>query len=406
MITVKEAAKRWNMSCRNVQDLCRRGRIEGASRFGRDWMIPKDAPRPEDARKKGTQKAAQPLLRRSPFLDMTDLYNRVGAADECAALVCHKEAKMLFEAEIAYSRGEIDRVYEHAKEILSSHSGFYATISGGMLLALCAMWKGDFAMWQDAKRHICEAPCMTAADHDVIALSLAATDSMVRRTEEYPDWFGQGNFDRVHPDAHPAARVYYIKYLLVKAHDVAVGNTAIEGMSGLSLMRALPLVIQPMISQAVMEQTVMVEIYLRILLAVVCLQCGDKERAAGDLDRAIDLCLADRLYTPLVEYRRQLGVFLDERLALKDDKAAKTVKELHKKLHSGWVRLYNNITQSAMEISLSVREREVARLVAYGLSNQEIAGRLSISTHTVRALLNSVKNKTGAPNRASLARYI
>ena len=41
IMSVKEAAKRWNLSERWVQKLCEEGRIEGVQRFGRFVMIPK-----------------------------------------------------------------------------------------------------------------------------------------------------------------------------------------------------------------------------------------------------------------------------------------------------------------------------------------------------------------------------
>lgn len=408
MITAKTAAKKWDVSLRNVQDLCRRGRIDGAVRMGRDWLIPANAAHPADGRKKENKTQQNiPLIRKTPFLDMTDLYSVPGTADSCALSIEHlPEAQKLFEAEIAYSRGDIDSVYQSAQYFLSKHSGFYAVLAGGMLLALCAMWKGDIDMWHRAKRHICEAPCKTDSDHDIIALALAATDSMIRRTEEYPDWFKEGRFDRLHRDAHPAARVYYIKYLLVQAHELAINKIQLENVTGLGFMQMLPYTIEPMISQAVAENTVMAEIYMRILCSVTYLQCGKNQKAAYHLDRAIELCLADRLCTPLAEHRRQLGLFLDERLALADKDAVKKVKEMHKKLHVGYVKLYNAVMQSRMNITLSAREREVALLVAYGLTNREIADRLTVSQHTVRAMLNSIKNKTGAQSRLEFSDYI
>ena len=45
-VTVNEIAKRWNVSVRQVQLLCQNGKIEGASRFGNAWAIPKDTPKP------------------------------------------------------------------------------------------------------------------------------------------------------------------------------------------------------------------------------------------------------------------------------------------------------------------------------------------------------------------------
>jgi DNA-binding NarL/FixJ family response regulator len=48
---------------------------------------------------------------------------------------------------------------------------------------------------------------------------------------------------------------------------------------------------------------------------------------------------------------------------------------------------------------LSPRESEVLRLVAEGLSNREIAGRLFVTERTVRSHLSSIFGKLGADNR-------
>ena len=45
-ITVQEAAVRWNITNRQVQILCKEGRIEGARKLSRIWIIPEDAEKP------------------------------------------------------------------------------------------------------------------------------------------------------------------------------------------------------------------------------------------------------------------------------------------------------------------------------------------------------------------------
>ena len=50
MISVKEAARQWNITERRVAELCRSGRIEGTVRQGRSWQIPADALKPADKR--------------------------------------------------------------------------------------------------------------------------------------------------------------------------------------------------------------------------------------------------------------------------------------------------------------------------------------------------------------------
>jgi non-specific serine/threonine protein kinase len=55
---------------------------------------------------------------------------------------------------------------------------------------------------------------------------------------------------------------------------------------------------------------------------------------------------------------------------------------------------------------LSVREREVASLVAHGLSNKEIAGRLHLSVRTVESHIRHMLTKLGLVNRTQLANWM
>jgi DNA-binding NarL/FixJ family response regulator len=56
--------------------------------------------------------------------------------------------------------------------------------------------------------------------------------------------------------------------------------------------------------------------------------------------------------------------------------------------------------------ALSKREEEIARLVAFGLSNSEVAEKLSISRHTVKNYLFRVYEKLGISTRIELVLYI
>ncbi len=47
-----EAAEKWGISERRVQKLCEASRIPDAVKFSRVWLIPKDAEKPLDARRK------------------------------------------------------------------------------------------------------------------------------------------------------------------------------------------------------------------------------------------------------------------------------------------------------------------------------------------------------------------
>ena len=49
-ITAKDVAEKWNMSVRNIQNLCAAGKLEGVVKFGNVWAIPEDAEKPHDGR--------------------------------------------------------------------------------------------------------------------------------------------------------------------------------------------------------------------------------------------------------------------------------------------------------------------------------------------------------------------
>ena len=45
-IRADELAGRWNVSARQIQMLCKAGKVDGAIKFGNTWAIPEDAEKP------------------------------------------------------------------------------------------------------------------------------------------------------------------------------------------------------------------------------------------------------------------------------------------------------------------------------------------------------------------------
>ena len=84
LITVKDAAQKWGVTTRRVQGLCKEGKIKGAIRWERTWMIPRHAVLPSSAKGESPH---MPMPRKSPYLDMTDIYNKPGCAEECADML-------------------------------------------------------------------------------------------------------------------------------------------------------------------------------------------------------------------------------------------------------------------------------------------------------------------------------
>lgn len=401
-ITVNEAAEKWGVTKRRVQMLCNENRIKGALRFGPVWRIPSTAVLPNARKKVETPKL--PMPKKSPFLDMTSLYNKAGEAEKCAEmLINNPEAYALFKAQIAYRRGEIEKVYDHARYFLNSHSGFYAILGGGMLLALCAIWRGDIELWNEAKKHICKAPCENEAEREIISLSLAIIDSSIYDNKDYPEWFRSGNFELLPSDSHPACKVFYIKYLYMAAFAIASKQLELEGISGLALMKMIPSIIEPLITQAVVDKTIIPEIYLRMSCAVAYHNSGLKEKAISHIDKAISLAVPDGLYGILTEYVRHFDGLLEERISLASEEAALLVKGLYERYKIGWARLSGAVRNKVIAINLTPREHEVAKLSVFGFSVKEIASMLYISESTIKQTIARVITKTGVNDKSEFS---
>lgn len=50
-------SEKWNITSRRIGVLCAKGRVEGAIKKGKTWLIPADATKPADARRKNIKGA-------------------------------------------------------------------------------------------------------------------------------------------------------------------------------------------------------------------------------------------------------------------------------------------------------------------------------------------------------------
>ena len=55
-LTTVEMSEKWNITSRRISILCAEGRVEGAIKKGKTWLIPSDTLKPVDARFKKNQK--------------------------------------------------------------------------------------------------------------------------------------------------------------------------------------------------------------------------------------------------------------------------------------------------------------------------------------------------------------
>lgn len=88
LLTSTEMAKVWNISARRISLLCSEGRVEGAFKKGKTWLIPDDTSKPEDPRRKDVPKENRPMLNIQNRRYLGNKYKLLGFIDETIRKHC------------------------------------------------------------------------------------------------------------------------------------------------------------------------------------------------------------------------------------------------------------------------------------------------------------------------------
>lgn len=110
------------------------------------------------------------------------------------------------------------------------------------------------------------------------------------------------------------------------------------------------------------------------------------------------------LIGPLVQNGELIGVLAFTRQSGESSFDAQNVADLSALCLHASTRMatWNIPVETAVEFSLSPRERDIVLRVAHGKSNAQIGRELFVSSETVKAALKAVFRKTGVSSRAQL----
>ena len=157
-VTAREAARKWNISVRLVQQFCVDGRIEGARKFSGAWAIPADAQKPSDGRKKvepaGSAQARPELAPDRPdpaaYLTPMPLMNAAFTPGRCIEYVEEIEDARLRDiarAEYHYFSGHAEEAAREA-ELYLSHSDLTLRLSACLIYIFANLSLGQIQQAQ------------------------------------------------------------------------------------------------------------------------------------------------------------------------------------------------------------------------------------------------------------------
>jgi len=128
-ISVKEAAELWGMDASNIGKLLRKGRIKGAIIVARNWLIPKDAPKPVDGRTRKAKADVTEVPFRFPLF--------VNLEEDGFSPELSEEEKILRRAELDYYACDFDKATAVFNQLLHDTQSIYIKIT--VLFYLCSV---------------------------------------------------------------------------------------------------------------------------------------------------------------------------------------------------------------------------------------------------------------------------
>ena len=148
------------------------------------------------------------------------------------------------------------------------------------------------------------------------------------------------------------------------------------------------------IQRAEGQNLMLAKLYQLLYLSIAYLHTNQREKAAEQLEIALNLALPDEIYLPFAENAHLLGDLLDGVCA------ADKIHSIALRQRAG-VGIMIKCLQG-IDPGLTPREKEIARLAQAGKTNKEIGALLFISPETVKMTLKNIFKKLDLHSRVQL----
>ena len=394
-ITAREAAKKWGVSERRINQYCAEGRIPGAERFGGAWAIPAGAEKPGDPRKQKTQ-TAPPSAKQAPelfpgFMPLMNTPFRPGSCKEAIARMEAGPKKDIALAEYHYFSGQAEKAMQETEGYLTAADGGIR-LSACLLFAYACLSMGRIDHARNALGEI-RRTLASGGETDPAARAMEAFVAFAAAVllhlplpEEMPP---AESFLPLLPPGLRAFALYVQAHYLYLKEDYANSAGMVEGALAMGAS-AYPIP----------------AIYLHLVAVMDYMSLKATEKAQTHLLTAWEIARPDDLIEAFGEHHGLLGAMLEA--AIKPDwpEDFKRIIDITYRFSSGWRRVHNPITGHDVADDLTTTEFAVCMLAARGWTTREIARHLNISANTAKRHISEAMKKLKVKNRKDLKQYM
>ncbi len=395
--TAKQMAEIWNMSERYLQKLCTLGRVEGASKVAKYWMIPENTPKPANLRKPGEkaqQEAREKELEAEQFKhDIMPLMSatfEIGKCTEYIESITDEDERNMAYAEYYYYTGnhkkcsDISEKYIHSDILELRVTATWLSSSANLSLDRLNNTKHVLKFVQELYDNIDDNTSKLDKALAVCLYNTILTEFHIKKpkgTEEAQYYLRE----------LPVGLRYFILY--AQAYYAYQCGFFPSGVAIAETCIAFDEIEYPV-----------AKIYLHLVSAMCYIQMGFKALSEKYLLEALKFAEPDGFLMPFAELHIDMCGMYEAVIKKKNPTAFRAIVALTKKHSYGWLKFHNEITGSDIPTDLTPTELTIAMLAARNWSAKEIAEHLGITPNTAHRTTYEVLDKIGVQSRQKLKR--
>lgn len=397
-LSLREAAPKWGVSERRINQYCIEGRIAGAQRIGKAWAIPSNAQKPGDPRRMRQQGKIPPLQTpaggRLNHANLMPLMNTAFVPGNCqaAALAMTPGPRRdIALAEYHYFSGQPEAAAKEAEVYLTSPD-IGAKLSACLIYAYANLSLGRIPRARFALDELNAALASAGKESPEFraAAAFVASAGAVLLHLPMPDKLPE--IESFLPLLPPGLRAFA---LYVQAHYLYLKKEYSKSAGTVEATLAMGASAYPIPA-----------IYLHLVAVMDYMSLKQSEQAQGHLLTAWEMARPDDLIEGFGEHHGLLGAMLEAVIKPKWPEDFKRIIDITYRFSSGWRRVHNPITGHDVADDLTTTEFAIAMLAARNWTTQEIAEHLNISVNTVKSHISEAMRKLNVRNRKSLKQYM
>lgn len=384
-ISTKEASEKWGISTTRITILANQGRIPGAQRLGKSWLIPAGATKPSERKSTPSKHVQQdPSEFSFPLYYFRPDWNQTKEAQ------LSEQQYSLLLAEKAVLECRFSDAFSHLVPILNAPEDVVTEIGGLWNAGLCCI---ALNMPNDFSKYYLRLQLLLASDFPhrndlVIVLESLKTYVESLGAVSQSDTF---NMD-IHDQALPLSclQVGYTN-LSKEAMEPGSANTALLELN-LRFLQTTSSVIS-------ME---MMHCYL---LGIYFIR-QDYESADRHANAIVQIAFENKLYFPLISFYRYFATILSPVIEQYPKDFQNLCNEMIAKYNENFSAFFSSIDEFAIISQFTDADYPFIYATLMDLPNSAIADKLGVSEQTVKRRLTKIYDLMGVSSKKEMKEYL